>query len=97
MKLTKKDIEHIASLARLELSDKEKTTYAKQLSVVFEYVEMLNEVDTEGVEETCQVTGLDDVVREDVALACDEAVKKRIIAAFPEKTGDLLKVKAVFE
>ncbi len=97
MKLTKKDIEHIASLARLELSDKEKTTYAKQLSVVFDYVEMLNEVNTEGVEETCQVTGLEDVTREDKAVPCDEAVKKDIIAAFPEKTGDLLKVKAVFE
>ena len=65
MKLTEKDIEKIALLARLELSEEEKTMYAGQLSVVLDYVEMLNEVDTTMVEETCQVTGLEDVFRED--------------------------------
>lgn len=97
MKLTPQEIEDIAKLARLELTSKEKKMYAEQLSVVLDYVEMLNEVDTEGVEETCQVTGLEDVVREDEIYECSEETKKKIIEAFPEKMGKLLKVKAVFD
>lgn len=97
MKLSINEIEQIAGLARLSLTEPEKGMYAEQLSVVLEYIDMLREVDTEGVPETCQVTGLEDVVREDVATSCDPAVKEKIIQAFPEKVGSLLKVKAVFE
>ncbi len=96
MKLDISDIEHIADLARLHLSEEEKARYAEQLSAVLGYVEMLNEVDTTGVEETCQVTGLEDVFREDVAHSASDDVRKEIIAQFPAKTGDLLRVKAVF-
>ena len=97
MKLSPEEINQIAVLARLDLSKKEKKMYAEQLSVVFDYFEMLGEVDTEGVEETCQVTGLQDVVRDDVVSSSDPAVRQMIVGAFPEKVGDLLKVKAVFE
>ena len=96
MKLTPQEVEDIAKLARLELSVKEKKMYAEQLSVVLDYVEILNEVDTDGVEDTCQVTGLEDVVREDKIIECDEETKKKIIDQFPEKMGKLLKVKAIF-
>ena len=96
MKLTPQEIEDVAKLARLELSAKEKEMYAEQLSVVFDYIEMLNEVDTDGVEETCQVTGLEDVVREDEVFGASEETKNKIIDQFPEKVGRLLKVKAVF-
>ena len=97
MKLTTNQIEQIATLARLELSEKEKTMYAEQLSVVLDYIEMLNEVNTDGVLETCQVTGLEDVYREDVAVDTDEETKNKLINSFPKKMGRLLKVKAVFE
>ena len=96
MKLDIKDIEGIAELARLHLTEDEKVRYAGQLSAVLDYVEMLNEVDTTGVAETCQVTGLEDVVREDIATPCDEETRKKIIDQFPAKVGNLLKVKAVF-
>jgi len=96
MKLTPEQIEAIAQLARLDLTEKEKKMYAEQLSVVLDYIEMLDEVDTTGVEETCQVTGLEDVVREDIALECDEETRQKLIAQFPDKMGNLLKVKAVF-
>lgn len=96
MKLTTKEIEQIATLARLELSEKEKKMYAEQLSVVLDYIEMLNEVNTDGVEETCQVTGLMDVVREDKVVGSSEETKQKLIKNFPDKVGRLLKVKAVF-
>lgn len=97
MKLTPTQVAGIASLARLTLSEEEKLQYAEQLSAIFGFIEMLNEVDTSGVEETCQVTGLMDVTREDVAIKIDEETRKKLVACFPEKSGDLLKVKAVFE
>jgi len=97
MKLTTKEIEQITTLARLELSEKEKKMYAEQLSVVLDYIEMLNEVNADGVEETCQVTGLMDVVREDKVVGSSEETKEKLIGNFPDKVGRLLKVKAVFD
>ena len=96
MQLTPLEVKKIATLARLSLSEEETQSYAEQLTAIFGYVEMLNEVDTEGVEETSQVTGLQDVVREDVVVDCDEEMKNRLIEAFCEKQGALLKVKGVF-
>lgn len=95
--LNSEEIEKIANLARLELSDKEKKNYAEQLSVIFDYMKMLEEADTEGVAETCQVTGLEDVLRNDEVRECPEDIRKKLIAQFPERAEDQLKVKQVFE
>ncbi len=96
MQLTSLEVKKIATLARLSLSEEETQSYAEQLTAIFGYVEMLNEVDTEGVEETCQVTGLQDVVREDIVVDCDEETKKQLVEAFSDKKGQLLQVKGVF-
>lgn len=97
MKLTKQEIEDVAKLARLNLTEEEKENYAEQLSTVFDYIEMLNEVDTEGIVETSQVTGLEDIVREDVVINCPEDRRQKMIAQFPEEKDGLLKVHKVFE
>lgn len=65
MKLTKDDVKKIAHLARLGLTDEEIEKFAPQLTDILNYVEMLSEVDTTGVEPTSQVTGLANVTRED--------------------------------
>jgi len=62
-----KDIEHVAELARLDLSSEEKARYGKQLGAILEYIDQLKEVDTAGVEPTAQVSGLVDVWRSDEA------------------------------
>lgn len=95
--ISRADINHIATLARLELTAEEKEQYAEQLSVVFGFVELLCEVDVSNVVETCQVTGLVDVVRADEPADCDEDIKAKLINAFPERVGRLLKVPGVFE
>ena len=95
--LSNEEINKIAHLARLELSEKEKKQYAEQLSIVFDYVKMLEEVDTEGVAETCQVTGLEDVLRDDVVKECSEETRKKLIAKYTSRSDDLLKVKNVLE
>ena len=97
MRLKKEEIEHLGKLARLLLTDKEKEQYAKELSAILEYVEQLQEVDTENVPETNQVTGLEDVYRKDQVQGCSEKIRQGIIENFPEREGDLLKVPGVFE
>ena len=59
------DVAHIAKLANLPLNPEEKEKFEKQLSEILTYVEKLNEVDTTNVEPTSQVTGLENVTRED--------------------------------
>lgn len=65
MKLKKEDIQHIADLARLELSDEELEKYGSQLSDILNYIGQLKEVDTSNIEPTAQVTGLENITRAD--------------------------------
>jgi len=64
-KLSKEEIEHIAKLSRLDLSSEEKERYSRELSAVLAYVDQLSEVDTETVEPTANVTGLQNIWRDD--------------------------------
>ena len=66
MSLTQAQVRHVAKLARLKLTDSEVDLFAEQLSKVFGYMEILNEVDTSKVPPTFQVTGLQNVMREDI-------------------------------
>jgi aspartyl-tRNA(Asn)/glutamyl-tRNA(Gln) amidotransferase subunit C len=66
MALTKDDVKHVAKLARLTLTDEEIEKFTGQLEAIFVHLDKLAEVDTEGVEETAQVNGLENVMREDV-------------------------------
>lgn len=97
MKLSKNEVEHIAHLARMKISEEEKEIFARQLSGILEYVNQLQEVNTEGVSETSQVTGLTNVTRDDVIDLCPKEVRKYIFQNIPELEGDLLKTKTVFE
>ena len=61
------DIEHLAILARLKLTDAEKEKLSNQMGTIIEYIEKLSELDTENVEPTAHVLGLNNVFREDVS------------------------------
>ena len=63
--ITIKDVEHVAKLARLELTEEEKELYTKQLGDVLKYVEQMNEVDTSNVKPMTQVIDFCNVMRED--------------------------------
>ncbi len=62
------NIPHVAKLANLTISKQEEEKFEKQISSILSYVEKLNELDTTGVEETSQVTGLENISREDKSL-----------------------------
>ena len=94
MKLTKQEVEKIAKLSRLDLSEAEKEKYAEQLSAVLEYVGKLDEVNTENVEITAQVTGLENVYRADEVDQCD--YQSDLVKQATEHEDNLIKTKSVF-
>lgn len=59
--LTKENILHLAKLAKLKLTDEEVEKYLKQLEDTVEYIDNLNELNTDSVEPTSQTTGLSNV------------------------------------
>lgn len=63
--ITPAQVKHIAKLARLGLKEKDIEKFSQQLSSIIEYIEKLNEVDVSNVVPTFQVTGLENVMRED--------------------------------
>ena len=97
MKLTKQQIEHIAKLARLELTDQELKKYGEQLSGVLNYIDKLKEVDVSQVEPTAQVTGLTNVWREDKVKDWPEDEIEIALKNAPELEDGQLKVKRIIE
>lgn len=92
------EVSHIAKLARLGLDEREKEKFAKELAAILEFVEKLKEVDTQDIEPTAQITGLQNVSRPDNALqSADERCRKQILSNTPELKGNYIKAKAVFE
>jgi aspartyl-tRNA(Asn)/glutamyl-tRNA(Gln) amidotransferase subunit C len=95
MHLEKKEIEHIASLARLQLTEEESKIYGEQLSHILNYIDQLKEVDTTGVEPTAQVTGLVDVMRTDEVVTWEQEETDKALAQALEKDGKQIKVKKI--
>jgi len=77
MDMTKQDVDKVAKLARLEVTESEQAAFAKQLSQILTHVETLKQYDTTGVEPTATVLGQVNVFRPDMArpsLSVDRAV-----------------------
>ena len=88
--ITIKDVEHVAKLARLELTEDEKELYTKQLGDVLKYVDQMNEVDTSNVKPMAQVIDFVNVMREDIPLS--EQTKEELMANAPEEENGFFKV-----
>lgn len=97
MNLTKDEIQHIASLARLELTAAELEKYGGQLSAILSYIDQLKEVDIKGIEPTAQVTGLENIWREDKIKDWDEEEIAEALKDAPEKEDRFIKVKRIME
>ena len=94
--ITKKDIDHLATLARIKLSDGEKNDLQKDLEKILEYFKELKEVKTDGVSPLSGGTLSQNIFREDEA---DETrlSEKDTQSAFPEEKDGFLRVPPVFE
>lgn len=95
MKLIKEEVEHIALLARLDLSKEELEKYGSQLSDVLSYIDLLKEVDTTSIEPTAQVTGMENIFRDDVVVDWDEGEREKTLEEAPELESGEIKVKRV--
>lgn len=96
-KLTKADVDHVAKLANLNLSDSEIEVFLPQLSSIVEFVGQLNEVDTANVEPTTQTTGLKDVYRDDVVDASNCLPAEAALSGTDNTHNNYFKVKAILE
>jgi aspartyl-tRNA(Asn)/glutamyl-tRNA(Gln) amidotransferase subunit C len=95
MNITKQEVEHVAKLARLELSETEKDTYAKQLSQILTHMQTLNRCVTTGIEPTATVLGEVNLVRQDnvgPSLTVAQA-----LANAPERDGGYFQVPKIIE
>ena len=88
--ITVKDEEHVAKLARLELTEEEKVLYTKQLGDVLKYVDQMNEVDTTNVKPMTQVVDFSNVMREDIPN--QEIAKEALMSNAPDEENGFFKV-----
>jgi len=91
------DIEHVAKLARLGLSEKEKDRFQKDLSSILDFIEKMKEVDVDDTPPTAQATGLLNVSRQDEIDSTNPEERRGLLANAPETRDGYIKVKAVFE
>lgn len=95
-----KEVEHIAGLARIGFDEKEKEKMAQELGAILGYVDKLKEVNTEGVEPIANITGLENVLREDETMKkplAEQAVEAvKLVEMTPDSKDNFVKVPAVF-
>lgn len=89
------DIAHLADLARLKLTLKEKKLLGPQLKAILGYVERITKAKTGTISPTFQTTGLKDVVREDKVDSRQSLSQEEALANAPDRKGGLFKVKSV--
>lgn len=99
MKISREDVERVAELAYLELSEAELEMYRTQLDEILEYIGKLNELDTASVEPMAQVLAdgqaVDTTLREDVVVAC--GVAGEILKQAPDPEPPYFRVPKVIE
>ncbi len=95
MAITRKDVEHVAGLARLALSDEDKDLYTEQLGRILTHVEKLSEVDTTGVEPTTATVPQRDVRRADELHT--SVTNEEALGNAPESAKGCFKVPQIIE
>ena len=95
MKLSREEVQHIAGLARLALSEEEDALYQEQLSDILEYFERLQELDTEAIPPTATVLPLRSVMRADEARP--SSPRDDILANAPAVENGCFRVPAVLD
>lgn len=92
--ISKKDVEHVARLARLTIAKKEEERLAKDLSSILDYIDKLKEVDISKVRPTSHSIEMENVTRDDRKRAKNEKPKSLLDLA-PETKEGHLKVKPI--
>jgi aspartyl-tRNA(Asn)/glutamyl-tRNA(Gln) amidotransferase subunit C len=93
--ISREDVEHVAELARLELTAVEKEQFSIQLNAILTYFEKLNELDTSAVEPTTQVIPMSNVLRDDVVQPSLE--RSKVLQNAPDESHFFFKVPRIIE
>ncbi|MGG6794731.1 UNVERIFIED_CONTAM: Asp-tRNA(Asn)/Glu-tRNA(Gln) amidotransferase subunit GatC [Streptococcus canis] len=95
MKISEEEVRHVAKLSKLSFSESETRTFATSLSKIVDMVELLNEVDTEGVAITTTMADKKNVMRRDIA---EEGTDRALLFKnVPEKENHFIKVPAILD
>lgn len=95
MSITREQVEHVANLARLALTEEEKRLYAEQLGYILDYANQLQQLDVENVQPTSHVLPITNVTRSDesrIWITHEEALKHA-----PDQAEGEFRVPAVME
>ncbi len=101
--ISEEDIEHIAHLARIKITEKDKQKLVGEFESILKYIGKLNEVETADVEPTAQVTGLENVFRNDEPNDSESRERAalqnpiKILEQAPERHDDFIKVKSILK
>lgn len=95
MKIKISDVEHVALLSRLELTERDKEEFTGQLSAILDYVAVLDKADTEGVQPTAHVLPLKNIMRPDEVRP--SLPRDLALANAPEQEEGYFKVPKILE
>lgn len=87
------DVRHLAVLSKLSLSDDELRSLTSDIDAILGYIDQLDQLDTEGVKPTFQLTGLSNVWREDAIKS--QIDREKLLDLAPEQLGNQVKVPKV--
>ncbi|HEY5975081.1 MAG TPA: Asp-tRNA(Asn)/Glu-tRNA(Gln) amidotransferase subunit GatC [Geobacteraceae bacterium] len=95
MKITRQQVEQVATLARLELNEEEVGLFTGQMDAILAYVEKLNELDTDGIVPTSHAVPMENAFRDDMerpSIGVDKA-----LANAPDRVASFFRVPKVIE
>ena len=95
MSISNNDVQHVAKLARLNLTTEEEQMLTGQLNAILKYAEKLNELDTTNIEPTTHVLHVSNVMREDETK--ESLSIEQVMHNAPEEEDGQFKVPAVME
>ena len=95
MKLTTQDVEYVAKLARLDVTNQEKEKFTAQLNDILLYIDKLNELDTTGVAPMSHAIAVTNAFREDKV--SESLGTQRALANAPDARGEFFRVPKVID
>jgi len=96
LKISSREVEYVAHLARLEITDKEKEKFTAQINDILLYIDKLNELDTKGVEPMSHAIALTNAFREDKIRCPKSSTDDFGKSSYPEGHHGLLRCTATF-
>ena len=95
--ISKKEVQHIAQLARIALTPEEEERFCKELSLILEFVDKLKELDVSNIKSDFSFLPLKNVMREDDIKPQAKEIVKNLQKLMPQTEKDFLKIKSIFK